>query len=388
MSEPTGPQVKPIPEKNPAKRWIIIGAAVVGVALIAGVTAWALRPESEKDERAKAIAEIAKKPPVVLPSPGATSAPNSGGTTSSTSAPSGQGSAKGGNTVTLAPYVAYRFADKLGVVREDGAQPREVGVSAKGPYSLSPDGSTIAWVEDKDKSLYVLPVVGGQPVKVGPAQPTAPVWTPDSGHVLYVAGSASAPEVWQAAADGTVPERLAAGIRAAAGLRGEVVALLPGTEPKVTLIRGTVDRPLSAPKGTRDVAVGDGVIYYLVKTPVGGTEVYVARLDGGGAQKISSWVPGEKPADCGSLLLAPDGETLVYAEMGDDGYSRMYSVPSAGGTPKLLSTRRDGYPLRWTSDGGSVLFIEGNTLQGETSTLLRVRADGAGRIVVLSGATN
>jgi len=390
MSEPAGPEIKPIPEKNPTRRWVIIASVAAAVLLIAGAATWALWPESEEDKRDRVIDEISKKPPVVLPTPDVSSTPTSTDATPSPGATSSPGGGSGGGTSanTLAPYVAYRRGGKLWVVREDGRQPREVANSAEGPYALSPNGSTLAWVETKDAALYVLPLAGGAAVKVGPAQPVMPAWTPDSSAVVYVAGTASAGEVWQASAAGAGAKKLADGDRAATGAGGVVAAIAVEKTPRVTVIRSGSAKSFDGPAGARDVAVGTDVLYFVAEGANGGCEIWTTSFSGAGARKVASSTGDDKPADCGSLMLSPDGSRLVYAEVGDDGYSRMFAIATSGGTPTLLSPRRDGYPLRWTSDGGSVLFIEGNRLQGEVTGLLRVRSDGAGRILVARDATN
>nr|MDA3936358.1 hypothetical protein [Actinomycetota bacterium] len=88
----------------------------------------------------------------------------------------------------------------------------------------------------------------------------------------------------------------------------------------------------------------------------------------------------------GEVLLSPDSRWIAYTAAGDDGYSRLFTIPTAGGTSRELSTRRDAYPVRWSSDGEYLLFIEGNAWHGEDTRLLRVRPDGTGRQTLVEGA--
>jgi len=115
-------------------------------------------------------------------------------------------------------------------------------------------------------------------------------------------------------------------------------------------------------------------------------EIWVMRVDGSAPRRIVGKPQTERPFGYASLMLSPDGQRLLYAEAGDDGYSRASIVPVAGGTPVLLTVRRDTYPLGWSADGNSVFFVEGNAFQGEPTALMSVRADGMGRRTVVAGA--
>ena len=77
--------------------------------------------------------------------------------------------------------------------------------------------------------------------------------------------------------------------------------------------------------------------------------------------------------------------SLLYAAESDDGYSRMWLVPTAGGTPFALSSRRDNYPLQWSVSGKEILFIEGNAFQGESTALYHVSPTGSRRLLLVSG---
>jgi hypothetical protein len=93
-----------------------------------------------------------------------------------------------------------------------------------------------------------------------------------------------------------------------------------------------------------------------------------------------------KAATFGTLMLSPDATRLLYTAESDDGFSRMWIGPAAGGKALSLSPRRDAYPMQWTADGGGILFIEGNAFQGEETALWRVRPDGTRRVMIVSGA--
>jgi hypothetical protein len=87
------------------------------------------------------------------------------------------------------------------------------------------------------------------------------------------------------------------------------------------------------------------------------------------------------------LLPSPDGRRLLYADVGDDGYSRAGVADVATGATVALSRRRDVYPAAWSGDGGRVLVLEGNVLADEASNLVSVRPDGGDRKVLVEGAS-
>jgi Tol biopolymer transport system component/predicted Ser/Thr protein kinase len=138
-------------------------------------------------------------------------------------------------------YEVPAFGGEVRLLARDGLNPR-----------FSPDGSQVAyWVGSPDVSaavpgngaVWVVPVAGGQPRRVGPDFTNArfPVWSPDGKHLLIV-GYTSAKSMqsafldwWIVATDGGQPVRT--GIYDAllrAGLQGRDSAGTPlSTEPSV-----------------------------------------------------------------------------------------------------------------------------------------------------------
>ena len=111
--------------------------------------------------------------------------------------------------------------------------------------------------------------------------------------------------------------------------------------------------------------------------------------DGTDAKRlVASGSAGALASTFGELMLSPDGSTLVYAADGDDGYSRIWYVPSGGGTPHEISGRRDGYVLRWSADSKGIYFIEGNDFQGQRTALYYTDLSNRNRRLLVSGAKN
>lgn len=319
------------------------------------------------------------------------------------------GDSSGGGTTTVvpgrAPFVAYRFDGAVWVSREDGSDPVKVAESEQGDFALSPDGTALALVEEGELSLRG--VAERWLSVIGDAEPHSLAWHADSSSVLYlrtVTDGHGLTEVWRASRrTGVDPLRIVqAGVPSVA-LDGTIVALpIPGVlmDPPGgslwVLPGGRSPRELTTRGWPAACDVEDGMIAYAVSgmtyTDATGTErqvdpeIWVMRADGSAQRRLVGKPDTERPFGYSNLRLSPDGQRLLYAEVGDDGYSRGWIVPLAGGKPVPLTVRRDTYPLGWSADGTRVFFIEGNAFQGEPTALVSARADGMGRRTVIQGA--
>ena len=178
--------------------------------------------------------------------------------------------------------------------------------------------------------------------------------------------------------------------------------LLAGSLPSVSVADGTVVAAAASGElavwreGSLTLQPASGTITGLATN---GTTVWCGSLSAeGGASLCTGTIGGSdrrvliaapqstRAVTFSDLLLAPDGTQLLFAEHGDDGYSRMFVVPASGGSAEELSVRRDCYPLRWAADGGALLFIEGNAFQGDPTALMRVEPSGAARRLLVDGA--
>ena len=135
------------------------------------------------------------------------------------------------------------------------------------------------------------------------------------------------------------------------------------------------------------IALGNNRLFISTMSPAEGGSIWSVAFDGSGAkQLVKSGTAGNKGATFGRMLPSADGVSLLYAAESDDGYSRMWIVPSAGGAPFSLSSRRDNYPLLWSVSGKDILFIEGNAFQGEATSLYHVSPSGSRRLMLVNGA--
>lgn len=417
------------PIEIPGSRWEWLladkrrlAALVAGVLVVLGVAAGfavpaLLGPGDGGDE-----------PPVAEPVPPDNSADTTGtagggdeptatpgGDTGGGDGDSGSGSGAGtggkssGDSSTVAPgrapFVAYRFAGAVWVSREDGSEPVKVVESEQGSFALSPDGSAVALVDQG--VLTIVNVAELSATVIDDAEPHALAWEADSTSVLHLRsteGGDGVTEVWRAPRRaGAAPVKVVEAGAPSIASDGTIVALpAPGTftDPRKGSLRvlpfGRSARQVSTQGQPGACAVQGDTIAYAVTgmsyTDSAGAErqidpeIWVMRPDGSASRRIVGKPATMRPFGYANLALSPDGQRLLFAEVGDDGYSRGWIVPVAGGTPLPLTVRRDTYPLGWSADGTSVFFIEGNAFQGEPTALVSVRADGMGRRTVVAGA--
>jgi TolB protein len=84
--------------------------------------------------------------------------------------------------------------------------------------------------------------------------------------------------------------------------------------------------------------------------------------------------------------LAPDGGLIAFGNQDLDGQARIYVVPTAGGTPRRLTTNGPAYFHGWSPDGKTISFTgqHGDTfaaytipIAGGPATLLAAKSDAA-----------
>lgn len=283
----------------------------------------------------------------------------------------------------VAPLVAYRYDGALWVAAEDGSGARAVAASAEGAFSLAPDGSTIAFVDAATGTLALADVASGAVVPVGAAVQDTPSWAPDSAWLVY---TAPGPMVMRVLRSGAGAVQLFAGSLPSASVAdGSVVAAAASGELAIWRNGSLTLAPTS---GTITGLATDGTTVWCGSlTAEGGASLCAGAIAGTGEKRVVIAAPqSNRAVTFSELVLSADGSQLAFAEQGDDGYSRMFAVPSGGGSAIALSVRRDCYPLRWTADSTDVLFIEGNSFQGDPTALMRVASNGGSRRLLIQGA--
>jgi Tol biopolymer transport system component len=206
-------------------------------------------------------------------------------------------------------------------------------------------------------------------------------------------GSDGTAQIYRVSPSGGEGVLVGAGSNVAVSPDGATLALLPPLgstpTPQVLVSRsGGAFTPIPVTGGDPiGIALGNNRLYVATMAATEGGSIWSFALDGSGAkQLVKPSTAADKGATFGRMLLSPDGLNLLYAAESDDGYSRMWLVPTAGGAPFSLSSRRDNYPLLWSVSGKDILFIEGNSFQGESTALYHVSPTGTRRLMLVSGA--
>jgi hypothetical protein len=384
----TGPQAR------------ILGAVGVVAALTLVVVAvWAgagARRGSQEPVQTRIEPAQPTQPLTMPPVPGADA-------TSSAEATASHGATEAPEEPLPGPVRAKRIAFRLGgtlyVADEDGTGAAPVARIDSGPYALSPDGFTIAAVSGG--RLRLVDVASGAAIDAGPAFDSGlalgecPAWAPDSSHLIYVRSAAidGSGDVWRVGRDGRGAKRLASGGMPSVSPTGHVVAVTAAADEMdseagaVLVSQGGVFRRVVV-KGGRPtaLAVGDDRLYVGVLGVDGTSRIVAMGLDGTGAADISGPPPDSPRATWGALRLSPTGRRLAAVATGDDQYSRIGIIDLSTETYHSLHLRRDGYPKCWSSTGRYLYYVEGNTYQGEATTLMRVERDGTGRRALVTGA--
>lgn len=373
-------------------RWGIIAATVVvALALLvaAGLAVWLVFAPPPPDTRRGTGSVIPSKEPSASVSPTPSVEPTG-------PAPGAEPTAAAG--FTRAPFIAYRKAGAVWVSGEHGASPVRAVASSEGVFALSPDGRRLAVVDTVSARLVLVDIASGRASDAGDAMAIVPEWSADSATLVYTRQAAGGAEAaWRVAADGTGAARVIANAwrgRFVPG-SGTVAALAsPRREGDTRVALLSDGRSVSAgsPVTPEELVPLAGSLCFidLGRSGAGGAltgpSIQEIRYDGTGLRTIVGTLGTQLGAAFAGLHCSPDGAWLAYAEVGDDGYSRMFAVPRAGGTPVALSPRHDDTPIGWSADGSEILFVEGNTAQGETTSVMAVHPDGSDRRIVAVGA--
>ncbi len=397
---------EPLPDDRSRIRAIAIGvAATVAVAgVIAVIVVSQLKPVEERPVR-KTFEPAEETVEATLPVPAvaalASAGPDAAGTATGTSESAkalgdvGEEVAAGDAPADEAPYaVAFRLGASLHVALSDGTGAKAVAPGTASAYSLSPDGETLAVVDGGVLALIDTRTCAQRTVRM--AKDATPAWLPDSSAVLFTCGGDTVEghesrEVWRVRRDGSGAKKLAQGSAAAVSPDGSLIVVRPDSTDETGAL--LVSKDGGRFREARDLgtvsalAAGDKRIYASVLDASGGAVVLSCAQDGSSPKRMLGRPDVGVEAVWGSLMVSPDDKRLAAAALGDDGFSRLVIVKLSDGSVEEVSSRRDCYPVRWSADGKRLFYVEGSSIQGESTTLASVKYDGTQRRAVVTGAT-
>lgn len=301
-------------------------------------------------------------------------------------------------TATAGRRIAFHLGKTLYISSEDGKTKTPMHVVGT-DYALSPDGTAVAAVE---KGKLLVAEVGehllaSSALKPGlTAEAVAPVWLPDGSAVLFLrADDNGIAKVWSYHRQSRTASVVAPGNGVAVSPDGRTIALLPVDDEedpsvKVGPLTGGGKAMQFGGESPSALALGSDRVFVAVSSASGSAAIWSAKLDGSDKKKL---VGGKLTGDVsttfgeGALMLSPDGKKLLFSADGDDGYSRLFIVPTTGGAPVAISGRRDEYAIGWSRDGKHILFISGNEFQDQSTALMISDMEGHNRVKLVTGAT-
>jgi hypothetical protein len=379
-------------------RRVLVGGVVGGALLLAlvGVAAFYLLTMREPES-------VRRRPSSSMPSAVATSSAETSGSAEA-SASAGATSAAGATAALAAaaraPYIAYRAGGSIWLSGEHGTSPHPVYSATGGVFSLSPNALTLAYVDGATGILRLLDVASGRSTAVGPATPLRPEWAPDSSFAVYTrpASTGKTEEVARVDASGSNARALMQGWRGRVMPDGKTVIAAPvmaaGGSVGIAVLSDGRRVAGSGKVRSEEVCPAAGGLYFAdsggLATTTGGPlstpSIRWIGYDGKGERTLVAKPSASAGVLFADLRLSPDGTWLVYAEIGDDGYSRLFALPTAGGAPVALTPRLDGYFMGWSADGSELFLVEGNAMQGEATRVSAMHPDGSGHRIVVEGA--
>jgi len=379
-------------------RRALVAGIVGGLLLLAalGGSAWYLLGLREP------AAPVRRAPSSTIPSETPTASAGATGsaeTTDSSEATSAPGAAPVKPGIRRAPLIAYRAGGAIWLSGEHGGSPRSIYPSAAGAFALSPDGLKLAYVDPSVGTLRIIDITVGRSTEVGEAIALRPEWAPDSSFLVYTrpAAGGHSEEVAKVGADGKGARALVQGWRGRVMADGVTVAAAP-----VPMSGGSMGIAVLS-DGRRVVGAGKANVTEVCPTAdglyfadAGGLSIGASSgrsapsigwigYDGKGTRTVVAKPASSAGVAFSDLQLSPDGSWLVYAETGDDGYSRLFALPTSGGKAASLTPRLDGYFMGWSADGTELFMTEGNAVQGEATRVSAVRPDGTGRRIIVEG---
>ncbi|HEX9092616.1 MAG TPA: hypothetical protein VF902_01410, partial [Coriobacteriia bacterium] len=259
------------------------------------------------------------------------------------------------------------------------------------------DGKRLAVVEGGSMKLTIHDVATGEIVLVGSAVSLRPEWSADSGMLVFSvrAAGGDSETVVRVGADGLDPVTLLAGRGPRFMADGKTVIAAPRDTPggdKVVAVRSD-GRSVTVAGQTRseEVCPASTGVYFAEAGGLPAGEGFTppslrfVGYDGRGLRSVVATPSGGEHVAFSDLRLSPDGKWLAYAESGDDGYSRVFVVKTAGGGPYALKPHKDAYVLGWSVSGRELFLVEGNAVQGEKQSVTAIKPDGTGWREVVAG---
>jgi dipeptidyl aminopeptidase/acylaminoacyl peptidase len=278
-------------------------------------------------------------------------------------------------TVTRLDEEADDYRSAIWMVPADGSAPPRRFTGGTGKDSAprwSPDGARLAFLSERggDKAqVYVIDIAGGEARKLTsiPQGAGAPVWSPDGTRLVTVVRIGGADEGSKQDKQKTSPARLITRLKYRANGEGFtydrrrhlfVVDAVTGETRQLTDADWDDTQPAWSPDGRCIVFVS---ARHHDRDHDHAEDIFVVDAAGGEPVRLT---PGG--GACAQPTWSPDGRTIAYLGYADaedtPRNSRLWLVPTAGGTPRCLTMGFDRHleiadtaaPI-WRADGTALI---------------------------------
>jgi serine/threonine-protein kinase len=232
-------------------------------------------------------------------------------------------------TLVYAPVATGISRSLVWVNRQGTEEPIPAPPRAYQYPRLSPDGTRLAVrISDPDLDIWTWDLARQIFTRVtyGPGVNTYPVWTPDGGRIVFTSTRATAPNLYQRAADGT------------------------GTDERLTSSLLQQNATATSPDGRR--------VVFQELAPNTAWDLMLLSLDG--TPRVEPLL--QTPFDERNAEISPDGHWLAY-ESNESGQIQIYVRPF----PKMsdghyrISTDGGRTPV-WAPNGRELFFVNGTSL--------------------------
>ena len=213
-------------------------------------------------------------------------------------------------------------------VSEDGAGAEQIFKGVAEHPKWSPDNSFIVFDADTGKSIKMIPVEGGPPIRFLPdsihiINGGLPCWSPDASQIAFLEGSTVSLCIYN---------------------------IKTGNIKKIFSEEGLLPLP-----GCWSVD-GKNVLIAMLDRESRKSTIWKISVDGIEKKQIL----GHHENFYRHLAISPDGSLLIYAAL-EGGYLGLYIMPSEGGTsiPLTVTPQMHNEGVSWAPDGNRVAFTRG-----------------------------
>jgi TolB protein len=233
-------------------------------------------------------------------------------------------------------YIVYQHTDRndtvgkngLWILSQDGTGAKQIFKGVAEHPKWSPDNRFIVFDADTGKSIKMIPVEGGSPVRFLPdsihiMNGGLPCWSPDASQIAFIEGSTISLCVYD---------------------------IKTGNIKKIFSEEGMLPLPGC---WTPD---GKSVLMALMDRATRKSTIWKISADG----KEREQIPGHRENFYRHLAISPDGSMLIYASL-EEGYLGLYIMLSGGGTSLPLSVTPQSHNegVSWAPYGNRIAFSRG-----------------------------